>query len=42
MENKIVQHFMQLFDVRTAEGVLPAMNNTFGRLHELKNFYSSL
>ncbi|CAD7944881.1 unnamed protein product [Amoebophrya sp. A120] len=39
---KIVRHFMQLFDVKELEGVLPAMNTVFARLHELKNFWKTL
>ena len=42
MSAKLVRHFMQLFDVEDVEGVLPAMNQVFQRLHELKNFWRSL
>eukprot|EP00397_Hematodinium_sp_SG-2012_P023273 GEMP01024170.1.p1 GENE.GEMP01024170.1~~GEMP01024170.1.p1 ORF type:complete len:493 (+),score=109.93 GEMP01024170.1:141-1619(+) len=39
---RLIRHFMQLFDVRDMEGVLPSMNVVFGRLNELRNFWKSL
>ncbi|CAE8694179.1 unnamed protein product, partial [Polarella glacialis] len=38
----ILRHFMQLFDVRSVEGCLPAMNTLFSRLGELTTLHSIL
>mmetsp|Transcript_22304 Transcript_22304/g.56397 ORF Transcript_22304/g.56397 Transcript_22304/m.56397 type:complete len:629 (+) Transcript_22304:85-1971(+) len=42
MSVKMMRHFMQLFDVKGIEGVLPTMNSVFSRLHELQNFWKTL
>jgi len=39
---KIVSHFMSLFDVPKADSVLPAMNRVYSRYNELINFYRAL
>jgi len=38
----LIRHWMQLFDVRDMEGVLPCMNMVFGKYNELRNFWKSL
>ena len=39
---RIVSHFMQLFEVRTVDDVLPAMNAAFTRLSELSTLHHAV